>query len=886
MKLKRFCLAVLLTAAAQGAFAQRHYFIDGYHGGVYGHYPVGYTRFMTSQLQANPYWKINLEIEPETWDVVKLREPETYAEFKKLFADQSDGGRIEYVSPAYGQSYLYTGSGESMIRQFSYGIKKVREHFPEAVFTTYSSEEPCFTSALPQVLLSFGYKYASLKNPNTCWGGYTRAFGGELVQWRGPDGSSLPTVPRYASEALEENSTWQTTAWDNGREYIRAALAAGVKNPVGMCLQDAGWRNGPWLKQKVQYETWRNYIGHIADKQNAQVWKVSQEDINVSLVWGAQVLQRIAQQVRSAENRLASAEKYAAMSALYDGSPWPQQALDTAWKSLLLAQHHDCWIVPYNGRKGDTWIDKVKRWTDMTLAVSDGILRQDVAEEDFVHGANIIARPRNVTGRDFVSRTNVTAQPRNAEGGNFVGGANGIAQPRNVAAGNFIRVVNTTAQPREEWVALPLRDKRMIEVKDGEGKPVAAYRQSDSSMVFKAIVPAMGFSVYRLGEGKEKDMPAKQVKYLPNGRFRIETDMYELEIDPSKGGAITSLIAKKMRGRQMVDTKNARGFNELRGYFYEESAWRSSMDTAATVRIAEDNKARVTLEIKGFIAGHPFTQLVTLANGRQRIDMQVKIDWRGNPGIGAYSQAEHYRAEDVRKAFYNDSFKLQVLFPLNLPEQRISKDAPFDVTESRLENTFFNRWDSIKNNVILHWADAAGGNAGLALFSDHTTSYTHGKGHPLGLTLQYVGRALWGRNYNVDGPTIVNYAIIPHKGKWDAAGIGREETKWCEPLVVMPSEGENDFSLLHLQDERWQIPAMMMNGNDLLIRLYNAAGDDRPHEIFFNGKATGAVLERLDGRPLQTLQLRQVSGKQVIRLAMPRFGIRTVRFKNVTSANK
>ena len=172
------------------------------------------------------------------------------------------------------------------------------------------------------------------------------------------------------------------------------------------------------------------------------------------------------------------------------------------------------------------------------------------------------------------------------------------------------------------------------------------------------------------------------------------------------------------------------------------------------------------------------------------------------------------------------------------------------------------------------------------MFSDHTTSYTHGKDHPLGLTLQYAGRALWGRNYNIHGPTVVNYAIIPHNGKWDAAGIGREETKWCEPLVVMPSEGGNDFSLLQLQDDRWQISAMMMDGNDLLVRLYNAAGDDHGHEIYFNGKTTGAIMERLDGQPLQTLQLRQVAGKQVIRLAMPRFGIRTIRFKNVTSENK
>lgn len=824
MKMKRICLMVLLTIAAQGSFAQKHYFIDGYHGGVYGHYPAQYTQFMTSQMEANPYWKINLEIEPETWDFARVREPEAYAAFKKLLADQSDAGRIEYVNPAYGQSYFYTGSGESMIRQFSYGIAKVKEHFPGVVFTTYSSEEPCFTSALPQVLLSFGFKYASLKNPNTCWGGYTRAFGGELVQWQGPDGSRLLTVPRYSSEALLANSTWQTTAWDNSREYIRSALAAGIKNPIGMCLQDAGWKNGPWLKHKVQYETWRNYIGNIADKQNTTLWKVSQEDINVSLVWGAQVLQRIAQQVRSAENKLAAAEKYAAISTLFDQSPWPQQALDTAWKSLLLAQHHDCWIVPYNGGKGDTWIDKVKHWTGMTLAVSDSMLHQDDIE------------------------------------------------------GTYVRVLNTTAMLREEWVALPHHKGGMLEVTDSKGKRVAVYRGADSILIFKARVPAMGFSVYRLQETSENAAPVKQ----NTPRYLIETDMYRMEIDPARGGVITSLIAKGLARKEMVDAKQERGFNELRGYFYNESAWRSSMDTTATVRITEDNKARIAVEIKGFIAGHPFTQLITLTNGQQRIDMRVKIDWQGDPGIGAYSQADHYRAEDYRKAFYNDSFKLQVLFPLNLSQQQLSKNAPYDVTESRLDDTFFNSWDSIKNNVILHWADVTDGNTGLALFTDHTTSYVHGKNYPLGFTLQYAGRALWGRNYNIDGPTEVNYAIVPHRGRWDAGGVTKEEARWCEPLLVMPATGKKEFSLLNLQDERWQVPAMVMDGKDLLIRLYNAAGDNKEQALYFNGKAGQAILEQLNGEVLETLQLRQVAGKTVMRLSMPRFGIRTIRLKNVT----
>ena len=96
------------------------------------------------------------------------------------------------------------------------------------------------------------------------------------------------------------------------------------------------------------------------------------------------------------------------------------------------------------------------------------------------------------------------------------------------------------------------------------------------------------------------------------------------------------------------------------------------------------------------------------------------------------------------------------------------KNAPFDVCKSSAENTFFNRWSEIKHNVILHWVDEAEerGNYAMALYSDHTTSYQHGSDYPLGLTLQYSGQGLWGRNYLIDRSTQVKYSLMPHTGTW------------------------------------------------------------------------------------------------------------------------
>lgn len=94
----------------------------------------------------------------------------------------------------------------------------------------------------------------------------------------------------------------------------------------------------------------------------------------VSLMWGSQVLQKLAQQVRVSENKIVMAEKLAAISSVYHPMAWPKEGFDEAWRTLLLSQHHDCWIVPYNRMKGATWAGNVVAWTDNTNQTSDRVM--------------------------------------------------------------------------------------------------------------------------------------------------------------------------------------------------------------------------------------------------------------------------------------------------------------------------------------------------------------------------------------------------------------------------------------------------------------------------------------------------------------------------------
>jgi alpha-mannosidase len=848
------CFFILINGSSIAQ--QKAYFIDGYHGGFWGHYPVNYTSFIVQQLKAHPNWKINLEIEPETWAMAKAKDEQGYKDLQALFADQSTATRrIEYVSPAYGQSYMYNISGESIIRQFAYGMEAVRQHFPTAVFTTYSSEEPCFTSALPQILKSFGYKYASLKNPNTLWGGYSRAFGGELVNWVGPDGTKLVTVPRYAVEDLKPGSTWETIGHDNGKGFINAAFAAGIQHPVGMTLQDAGWKGGPWAGngdrgyQPTEYKTWTDYVDNYSIKTPTQDWKFSQEDVLTSLVWGSQILQRIAQQVRVSENKLVSAEKLAAMAAVYKQAPWPKATLDEGWTRLLLSQHHDCWIVPYNMGQGNTWADKVVKWTGISNKNADSIVNYS---------------------------TTVLSEGNTKDDGK-----------------KYIRIFNTLGVKRTEMVSVevPVGWGRFIDVLDSKNNRVIS-QVNGSTLIFSADVPSLGYATYRV----KPNAIARQMKIIKygaanltqvKGKYKVETDLYTAIIDPEKGGTIESLVAKKLGHKEFVDKGNARRFNELRGDFFKDGGFRSSADQHAEVTVLEDGPAQISLQVKGLIANSPFTQVLTFAQGQPRIDVSLKIDWQGNPGIGnPYGQTGKYEATSLKKAFYDDRDKLMALFPLNLKNQKVYKNAPFDVTESKLENTFFTRWDSIKNNVVLNWVDVTDANNtyGMAMFTDHTTNYAHGEDFPLGLDVAYSGAGLWGRNYTLKYPTEMKYALIPHACKWDKAGIWTESTKFNEPLTATMFYNEPDKmsrSLVNIAGSGLEVSSVTVDGNDLLVRLFNAEGDNQPKKITLDAVADKAEVVALNGDVVQNLTMGKGTPNSTNgSVAMPRFGIRTIRFTN------
>ena len=996
--------------------ATQAYFIDGYHGGIWGHFPYKYASFIADQMRRHPKWKVNLEIEPVTWDSIESIDPNGYLFIKKQLMDTTGSARMEYINPAYGQSYMFNISGESIIRQFYYGMQTLRRHFPGIQFSSYSSEEPCFTSQLPGILSAFGFKYASLKNPNTCWGGYTRAHAGELIYWKGPDGSSLLTVPRYSTESLQKGSTWQTIAWRNSPDYIYGAIKSGIQYPVGMCLQDAGWTVGPWLgstnkdlqlNQKSAatyprsvYMTWKGYFAMAEAALKAQVdgdnahsgslsipeWKLSEEDIQVSLVWGGQILQRVARAVRRTENRLITAETLTTLNHLFDEGLFPTSSLDKAWKNLLLSQHHDCWIVPYNKKHGRNWQQQVKLWTDTALHIADSLINLNAANQ----AVGTLAK-NTYKKRRQQSNQNIEKIP-----------------PILLKGSRLLKIYNSTGSKQTALVSYQLpaelltgnagKMDRAFQLLDPAGRKVDFQvvisqagdkqgAQQTATIYFEPTVPAMGYAIYRLeGPGAlsgqrqkmQKETITNQAKHvqvknrpnnngqynavansqniirqLKNGLFELQTARYKLRVSPSKGGAITSLQLKINQGQGKKATTHefiavnkggeSAGLNVLRGYFYHQQRFRSSDEQPARVTVLANGPLYAALKIQGRIADAPFTQILQLSQNDPLIRTKLMIDWArwaGDPkdlGIGAYNQ-EPFDNKDPKKAFYNSRYKLLSLFPVNFKNVTIQKDAPFDIFTSRLRSTFFDRWDSIKNDVLLHWVNLQASDEpyGFALFSTATTSYAHGPGLPLGLTTQYIGRGLFGADYQVQGTTTIDYAFMPHAGDWktgDAkplAGVSnvtvpQAAETFNKPLVLVDLGAGAGFigdhkqltqSLLTLpQNSGWQVSAFKMadaeasqddqqgsanrrddnkgdktvdkqqdkvnQAGSYLLRLFNATGDDQLRQVALSlpGGREVRQVELVDLAGNTIRQLSYNKNRQTFSLSIPSLGIRNIRIR-------
>jgi alpha-mannosidase len=839
------------------------YYVDGYHGGVKGHMPLGAWRDILQTLRRTPDWKLALDIEPVSWAVLRRSDPASYAELREYLADQTVDARLEIVAASYAQPFAWAIGGESNIRHLIRGREIVREHFPDLCVDTYAVQEPCWTSALPQILRSLGYTRAVLRDASTAWAGYPTGVDAAIVNWVGPDGSAIPCVPRYACEALVK--CWETESCAASEAFARKCLEHGITKPSGMGFQDLGWAARPKVQgEYIRYVTWREYFERIAGTPSER-WQASQEDlVRCTLPWGERTLQRLARQVRSAEVSMLVAEKMAALAHAWCGRPAPQERLQAAWDDVLMAQHHDAWICATQRQDRDNWAWQVgaETWA-----------AEETCREIIAGAAEALAVP---------------GLPIRGTGG----------------TGQRVCVFNTLAGPRDDLAEIKVATEAGTGgflVRDLSGQPVQAqvvttrtyaedHTLNAGTVLFRATTPGLGYAVYDLSSVPEPPAamlgPRVSAYRADDGTVILDSDLYHIVLDPARGGAVTSLLVRAL-GRDFCDGTGERLFNEYTGYFIADGAWYRSSQAPAQVTILEAGPVRATVALEGTVGPHPFRTLLSVVQGQARIDCTVRFSFAAETWVGdPWDIAPQDRRLERRRSQHDDRWKLHVVFPTTWRQQVLDKGAAYDVCRSSEEDTFFQRWDEIKHNIILDWVDVLDEETGcgLALLSDHTTSYLHGPDYPLGLVLGWgwEGGYWWGK-CPLLGSQMVNYALLPHAGTWEEANLPAEYARWREPLLSQLGMGDADGergrrSFLQIDEPSIQAPALYVQGSDVLVRLYNAAPHATECTVTLGATPTRVELVELDGRLINVVHTApQPDGRCLVRLTLRPFGLQTLR---------
>lgn len=859
------------------------YYVDGYHGGAVGHMPIGCWRDIVEAMRTRPDWKLSLDVEAPSWEVLKREDPDAF-ERLRAYLDNRDGtGRVEIVGGTFSQPYGWAITGESNIRQMQQGLKAIHEQLGNVPVTVYAVQEPCWASCLPQILKSLGFHGVSLKNGSTAWGGYTAAKNAELVRWIGSDGTAIVAVPRYACEDLLH--VWETEATEVTSDYARKCVGNGIAEPVGMCFQDLGWAaqpraQAPWIR----YATWSEYIHSIA-KQKPVDWNFSMEDILTALPWGEKTLHRIAQEVRTAEVTLVAAEKLSTIAHLKNGFPWPGEKLQHAWERTMWSQAHDAWITATTRSGRQAWSFQVAAGTmdaeDAARKVMDDAAANLCGEGsslDHVEGDAQLLRAINSLGCDREDLIEIVVSADRGTRGFEVSDLEGNRIPCQYASTRKYRRLSEEAG---------VNDPVFENDKTGQSADAAI---NAAKLMFRSKVPAFGWNTYKVETRKQAVSAHSEdgirVVTESSGDLTVESDLYRVRFDARRGGGISSLYCKAL---QQEFCASGKLLNEFRGFFIEEKAWRSSAESQAQLEVLEQGPLRAKIRVRSAVGVCPFACEVTIVQGQHRIDFQNTLHFEKDTWIGdPWDIKPEDRMKERRRSSNNGRFKLQALFPGPQKNSQIYKNSAFDVCRSRNASTNFERWDEIKHNILLNWVDAYDPDQklGLAVVSDRTTAYSFGDGDPLGLILGWGGEAgfWWGR-CPLRGEQDSSYSLIPHSGRWTEAELWQQNAAKEEPIVAQWIQSEtvpadSRRSYLQVTPSKTMVSAASMNGSDLEVRVFHAHDEDGDCQISFGFNVAEVHSVELDGRVLETLPIQaEERGTCSVKFKISRFGLRTLRIR-------
>lgn len=563
------------------------------------------------------------------------------------------------------------------------------------------------------------------------------------------------------------------------------------------------------------------------------------------------------------ENELIRRAEPLAATLYMLGQPWPQGFFDVAWRHLLTSHPHDSINGVTQSKSVDDTLYRLNQALEIAGVVMEESVAQLISTIDFSdYGAEdqliLLVNPRPVPAREVLK----------------------LAIDTPAASRTWsIRLTDHAGQPLGcQQVS---RRERTCPVEDLEARPWPLYSDRHICYIDTGDIPAGGHTVVSVSAAKSF---SRQTEWWPEMRASIgqdiarnattlENEFLKAEINPS--GSIT--LTDKVRGRIHPNLHTFEDTGDIGDYwaYFPPYDNRTHTSGGQPTRIwLEDNgplSATIAVEITMHVPSHAIMPEKGGIRGEsRRVEETVPlvITSRFTLNRGA-------RRLDVATDIVNTArdHRLRLLLPTGIAVDHAESAGHFNV-DSRPNipprNTDGEFWPEMQTLPMQMFVDVSDTLDGFAVVNNSFTEYQllDDAEHTLALTLLRAVRnricTEWRSSGNFPQQdsgqclrTIHHeYALVPHAGDWQAAGIYQEALAFNTPPAAfqisphLTNGGKlpPHASLFAVEAPDFVVSCLKKSAEreSCILRLFNPTAAARTGRIRLPETITGAWLTNLD----------------------------------------
>ncbi|MBO0982088.1 glycoside hydrolase family 38 C-terminal domain-containing protein [Microbacterium sp. SD291] len=301
------------------------------------------TSSMTTLIEEQPDFLYGMS-SAQQYAWLKEHRPEVYSRVKAAVAE----GRFLPLGGMWVESDTVMPTGESLVRQFSYGQRFFEREFGIRSKGVWLPDSFGYSPALPQLMRRAGFEWFFTQKIS--WN-QQNVFPHHTFLWEGIDGSQMfthfPSMDTYNSQLSGMEVAKASRQFKENRVTSRSIAPVGwgdggggtTREMTGKAARLAdleGSAQVVWEHPDVFFDAARAELPHPA------VWV---GELYLELHRGTLTSQHATKALhRWAEHALVEAELWAATDAVRTGTAYPQAELDRLWQIVLLHEFHD--ILP------------------------------------------------------------------------------------------------------------------------------------------------------------------------------------------------------------------------------------------------------------------------------------------------------------------------------------------------------------------------------------------------------------------------------------------------------------------------------------------------------------------------------------------------------------